>query len=66
MVPFESTLFFLKKLDFEKKFDNLAKTFESQVQSKKTLKIKLMWKDEKTKLPKFLVGKWSITSTRHI
>lgn len=42
MVPFESTLFFLKKLDFEKKFDNLAKTFESQVQSKKTLKIKLM------------------------
>lgn len=42
MVPFESTLFFLRKLDFEIKFDNLAKTFESQVSQKKTLKIKLM------------------------
>ena len=38
MMPFESTLFFLRKLDFEIKFDNLAKTFESQVQSKKNFK----------------------------
>lgn len=40
----------------------LAKTTESQVASKKSLRNKLMQKDVKTKLPKFLSGKWSLTS----
>ena len=52
-------IYFQRKLDFEV---NLAKTTESQVQSKKALRNKLMWKDVKTKLPIFLSGKWSLTS----
>lgn len=55
-------LCFQRKLDFEINIGCLAKTTESQVESKKSLRNKLMWKNVKTKLPKFLSGKWSLTS----
>lgn len=52
----ESPVFFLRKLYFETKLDNLAKTTESQVQSK-NFKNQINVKGKITKLPKFLRGK---------